>query len=57
MEYVPENSLYHLLKNVGPFNEDIGRFFLSQFIDVLTYMHDSVGVVHRDLKLENVMID
>lgn len=36
--------------------EDGGRFFLNQMIDVLGYMQ-SKNVVHRDLKLENILVD
>lgn len=36
--------------------ENAGRYFLSQMIDALEYMHKK-GVVHRDLKLENILID
>lgn len=36
--------------------ENGGKFFLSQMLDVLSYMHGK-GVVHRDLKLENILVD
>jgi serine/threonine protein kinase len=36
--------------------ENGGRYFLSQMLDVLQYMHGK-GVVHRDLKLENILVD
>jgi len=36
--------------------EDYGRFFLGQMIEVIGYMQ-SKGVVHRDLKLENILVD
>jgi serine/threonine protein kinase len=36
--------------------ENGGRFFLSQMCTVLEYMHGK-GVVHRDLKLENILVD
>jgi len=36
--------------------EDGGRYFLSQMLEVLGYMHGK-GVVHRDLKLENILVD
>jgi serine/threonine protein kinase len=36
--------------------EDAGRFFMWQLINSVEYMH-SRRVVHRDLKLENILID
>lgn len=36
--------------------EDAGRYFLNQMVDVLSYMQ-SKNVVHRDLKLENILVD
>lgn len=36
--------------------EDAGRFFLLQLLDSLNYMHER-QIVHRDLKLENILID
>jgi len=36
--------------------ENAGRFFLTQFIESLGYLKE-MKVAHRDLKLENIMID
>ena len=36
--------------------EDAGRFFANQMLDAMEYMHSN-RVVHRDLKLENILID
>lgn len=36
--------------------EDSGRFFAHQMLDTLEYMHSN-RVVHRDLKLENILLD
>lgn len=36
--------------------EDAGRFFLMQLVESIEYMHTR-RVVHRDLKLENILID
>jgi serine/threonine protein kinase len=41
---------------MGGMGEDGGRYFLSQMIEVLSYMQGK-GVVHRDLKLENILVD
>lgn len=37
--------------------EDVGRYFMSQLCDVLEYMNQVKGVVHRDFKPENVLLD
>ena len=36
--------------------EDAGRFFLLQLLDSVEYMHNN-KVAHRDLKLENLLIE
>jgi len=36
--------------------EDVGRFFAHQLLNAMEYMHSN-KVVHRDLKLENILID
>lgn len=36
--------------------EDAGRFFAHQLLDAMEYMQSN-RVVHRDLKLENILID
>ena len=41
---------------MGGMGEEYGRFFLSQMIEVVGYMQGK-GVVHRDLKLENILVD
>lgn len=36
--------------------ENPARYFIKQLLDVLTHIQ-SKGVVHRDLKLENILLD
>lgn len=56
LEYVTGGLLFDVCQSLGGMGEDGGRFFLSQMLDVLSYMHGK-GVVHRDLKLENILVD
>ena len=56
MEYVSGGLLFDVCQQMGAMGEEIGRFMAVQMLDALEYMH-SKRVVHRDLKLENLMLD
>lgn len=45
-----------LLKRRKRFTEPEARYFLTQIISAVQYMHNS-RVMHRDLKLGNVFLD
>ena len=57
LEYIPGGLLYDLCENVGGLGEDGGHYFMQQLTDAVTYLHSEVQVVHRDLKLENILLD
>lgn len=40
----------------GPFNEKLARYFFKQLISAVEYIH-SKGYAHRDIKLENILLD
>lgn len=56
LEYVPNAVLFDLVKRNGQLGEDAARFFLKQFVSALEYMHEKKGIVHRDIKMENILI-
>ena len=56
MEFVQGGLLFDLCQTMGAMGEDAGRFFLHQMLDSVEYMH-SRRAVHRDLKLENILVD
>mmetsp|Transcript_43241 Transcript_43241/g.84746 ORF Transcript_43241/g.84746 Transcript_43241/m.84746 type:complete len:249 (+) Transcript_43241:57-803(+) len=56
MEYVPGKSLLTLLKKFGAFSEEIIRSYTSQILCALAYCHAN-GVVHRDIKCANILVD
>lgn len=56
LEFVPGGLLFDLCQTLGGMGEEGGRFFLEQMLDVLEYLQKN-NVVHRDLKLENILVD
>lgn len=56
-EYCDGGDLFDYLKKRGkPFREAEGRRIAGEILLALEYIH-SLGVVYRDLKLENVLLD
>ncbi|KAL8490492.1 hypothetical protein ACS0TY_022499 [Phlomoides rotata] len=56
LEYVNGGELFERIASRGKISEAHGRKLFQQLIDGVGYCHDK-GVYHRDLKLENVLID
>lgn len=56
LEYVEGGLMFDLCKQGGAMGEDVGRFFLRQLVSSMKYMHQR-GVVHRDMKIENILYD
>ena len=56
MEYMNGGDFGHLLKSEQYFEENIAKFYISELILAVEYLH-SIGIVHKDLKPENMLID
>jgi len=56
MEYVPGEDLKSFIRRAGPLSAGKAIFIAKQVSEGLTEAH-RLGVVHRDLKPQNIMID
>ncbi|XP_040585598.1 sperm motility kinase-like [Mesocricetus auratus] len=56
MEYVPGKDLHMLLKNVGYLKEKDARPIFQQIVAAVQFLHKRL-ITHRDIKLENILID
>ncbi|CAM8955677.1 unnamed protein product [Rhodiola kirilowii] len=56
LEYASGGDLFDKIANEGRLKEDEARRFFQQLMHAIDYIH-SRGVCHRDLKLENVLLD
>ncbi|KII93880.1 hypothetical protein PLICRDRAFT_36100 [Plicaturopsis crispa FD-325 SS-3] len=56
LEYVPGGSVGSCLRKYGKFDEDVTKSFTSQILAGLEYLH-SKGILHRDLKADNILVE
>ncbi|KAH9387066.1 protein kinase X [Nematocida major] len=56
MEYVPGGELFSYMKEIVKFSVKHARFYISEILMALDSLHGA-GIVYRDLKPENVLLD
>ena len=57
MDYVENGELFELVQSTGKFDEQLARYYFRQLLSALHYLHNTCGVCHRDIKLENILMD
>ncbi|KAI5776118.1 kinase-like domain-containing protein [Geopyxis carbonaria] len=57
LEYAQGGELFHHLAESRMFCEDTASFYIAQLVLALSHLHMNVGVVYRDLKPENCLLD
>lgn len=56
-ELATGHSLHHALQENRKFSESEALRIFSQLVCVISYLHETEHIVHRDLKLENILLD
>lgn len=56
LEFIPGGELFYYLADVRRFNENDTAFYMAEISQALHHLH-SIGVVYRDLKPENCLLD
>lgn len=56
MPFVRGGELYKVFQTRKRFPEIVVKFYAAQIVMAIGYLHQQ-GIAHRDLKLENILID
>ncbi|KAL2868327.1 AGC family serine/threonine-protein kinase [Aspergillus lucknowensis] len=57
LEYAQGGELFTHLAMERMFDEDVAAFYVAEMVLALEHLHQNVGVIYRDLKPENCLLD
>ena len=57
LEYAQGGELFTHLKMERMFSEEVAAFYMAEMVLALDHLHRNLGVVYRDLKPENCLLD
>ena len=57
LEYAQGGELFEHLRTERMFPEDTAAYYMAEMVLALEHLHHTVGVVYRDLKPENCLLD
>ena len=56
MEFGSEGNILNVINQNGKLNEKDAQKMFCQLISALRYLHEEMNILHRDLKLENILL-
>lgn len=57
LEYAPKGDFVKTVQGLKGLPEDMARFYFLQLLDAVDYLHNTCNVCHRDIKLDNILLD
>lgn len=57
LEFLPGGNLRNNLDKMKTFSKEITVFVAAEILCGLQYLHEKLAIIHRDLKLENILVD
>lgn len=57
LEYIDNKSLLDFINEMGQVPTVTAQKLFGQLVSVILYLHEHLHVVHRDLKVENILLD
>ncbi|KAL6891246.1 kinase-like domain-containing protein [Trichoderma longibrachiatum] len=57
LEYGQGGELFTHLNTEKMFSESVAAFYMAEMLLAISHLHDTLGVVYRDLKPENCLLD
>jgi serine/threonine protein kinase len=56
LKFYENGDLFENISRGGPVHEGIARYYFQQLVSAVEYIH-SKNVAHRDIKLDNILVD
>ena len=56
MEFADNGDIARYLRLNGPVNEARARYWFTQIVEAMYYLHERLFIVHRDIKIENILL-
>mmetsp|Transcript_41580 Transcript_41580/g.47988 ORF Transcript_41580/g.47988 Transcript_41580/m.47988 type:complete len:124 (+) Transcript_41580:137-508(+) len=56
LEVAENGEISRFIRETGPLEEEIGRFYAAQICHAVNFMHQK-EIAHLDIKLENILLD